>query len=182
MRLTKSRKENILNQVIAKLFDKQEEDLATAKRDLAHDIYDDQFDAVEQKLMTSLPNGYLKEGTVFYTYFDNDYLRFTLNESKRFQANNWQYSEFRFDKYENPKHPVFKAFSKWKKSEKSFKEEKKKTTAQVNALLESVTTYNKLKELWPEVIQHVSLDEAKPSSITSLAPVLTDINRKLATA
>ncbi len=179
MRLTNQKREEIVVTVMAKIFETEELELDQKQNDLGYEAYCHQYPEEMRKKMADLPVGWLHESDTYHIQFGHIHRHFQHSESLRFIARHKNSYNVYLDKLDNPKSPVMKKFMELEKMEKSLKGRKTQMESQVKSVVYSVNTINQLKNIWPELFEHIEIKHAEREKL-ALAPLLRNVNSALA--
>lgn len=161
-RLTQTQKKEILEKVIQHRFTKYVEELREEYANFADKVYNE-VHKKQMAAMYALPEGWLQTTTRIVGQFNNNHDNLAFNG--RYTLGYSFHSLFNFpdsvqrrvlDKTNNTHvfdthHPLTVEHSKLNDKRKDLIEEISQATAQVKAILNAVTTRNKLLASWPEV-------------------------------
>lgn len=153
VKLNESIRRAILKSLLADKFEKQSAKLRTESVDFAMSIYKEAFSEADRRKMKALPDGWLPETQTIQAEIGGQYVHLCLAEKQYVRIP----SERRgcLLKLESS-HPLYDRMMKLNAEEKELGEEKDKLIAEINAVLHSVTTANKLIEIWPEISKTVN--------------------------
>ena len=145
MRLTESKRSEILAKLLKRKFDAAESKIVEARTALAVEVYNTWFPEDQRKLMADLPDGWLFEGNEIRARFGLSTVYMLLPRAERFpHVHRGDIKSF------DARHRLSQRWQMIYASEEKLREEKNSLRAQLRAILNSVSTENKLVEVWPE--------------------------------
>lgn len=175
VRLSNYIRKQVLNAVLKHAFEAREKALEAEKFALGDAVYNDIYPEPLRKQMDALPDGFLPTGGDVKVQFEGQ--RFThvyFGERRRIAKSHEYNAAVVYD----AKHPLTVRYDAWKKAQDDLDAEKSKAKSSAEAVLESVTTVNKLIQVWPEVEQF-----ARPFAVESpsraIALPIKDLNARL---
>lgn len=173
VKLTKGIRDDILHKIMKHRFAADEEAVEQQGHALAHKIYLDTFTAEDIKLMSSLPTGWLETDNDFHVQLGSEYVRLVFSEHRRLPADKlrgcW--------KVYKSNHEFSLEYDTLKDARANLKEAKAVAERQIKAVLESVTTVNKLNEIWPEIAEFTAKYKEAPGKVPMLVP--NELNKTL---
>lgn len=191
-RITKESRSTIVSRAVAFMFTAREKALEASREQLADELYRTKFGMIEAAAL-ALPPGWVEFGDTLVITVSG-----WTSRTRRFR-----HQEERWEEVYEPHHqlklskprvmPAVDALREVKiekgdtlfphtqriaKEHRAILEEKDALREKLNALLNSVTTYKKLREAWPEGEQFFP-DDSKPIYAVVPATLTHDINRML---
>lgn len=178
MKLTKAIKENILGRIIRHRFAKTEEELTKAKEAFALDIYCALYTPDEIKKMRALPEGWLKTVTAvrLRTAFDGWHGYSLGEEEGRLPIQDHKGYELRVN---DNKEPIYVKFLDLQEKIDATRQARRKAELDIDAVLNSVTTVNRLLTVWPEAEQFILASSATFKRRSLPVPIINELNKKL---
>lgn len=161
VKLTVAIREAIQRDIIAHRFQEEKNLLKKEERDFAKEVYNDIFSAKEIALMASLPQGWLPTNNCVSVRFTShkDYCSLYFGEEMLF-PNNKRGNCIKVYDYNDPMtQKAIDLHDRLDKHEKAVSAAKR----EISAVINSVTTLNKLRETWPEIAQFLERHEQKGS-------------------
>lgn len=176
MKLSKSKKNEVLDTLLSKMFDQKFEKISEEFTNLGNEILEDQLDNNHIEL---IPKGWLPKYSSFVVYLSNhNAAYFNIQFVGPYHLMKSSYNEqASFNSDDISKNLVIK-IDKIQKKKSKLEQEKKQLKVQIQSILESVNTSNQLIEIWPDVTKYISLEE-KPKAPMSVAPYIANINKYL---
>lgn len=169
--------DKIVGQIVNGFMAEKEEQLKEKKFDFADHVYKHVYKS-QLKQINDLPEGYLLEDSSLRFQFSDasdGYTILVFKEKKRILA------KHRSDvvaKFENDDE-LTTWFFNLKMQGENLRQEKKDLTIKVRAVINSHNTTKQLKDAWPEIKKYVEPFEIVPEKRQSLAPIISDLNKKL---
>lgn len=175
VRLTNFIREQILDAVLKHAFAEREKALEAEKHALGDAVYNDTYPEPLRKQMAALPEGFLPTDSDLRVQFEGHRFTHVYFGERRRVAKCHDYSAARV--YDE-KHPLTLRYEAWKKAQDELGAEKSKAKSSAEAVLGSVTTVNKLIQVWPEVEQFAR-PFAKESPSRAIALPIKELNQSL---
>lgn len=175
VRLSNYIREQVRDAILAHSFSDREKALDAREKELALEFYNDLYPEAVRTHMYALPNGFLEvRSTIRVQVVGESYHSLDLPEKKRV-ADCWASNP---GKVYEADHPLGEKLRTYLKDRAQFKREREEAKTGAWAVLESVTTVNKLIQVWPEVEQF-----ARPFAVESpsraIALPIKDLNARL---
>ena len=175
VRLSNYIREQVRDAILAHSFSDREKALDAREKELALEFYNDLYPEAIRAHMDALPNGFLEvRSTIRVQVVGESYHSLDLPEKKRV-ADCWASNP---GKVYEADHPLGEKLRTYLKDRAQFKREREEAKTGAWAVLESVTTINKLIQVWPEVEQF-----ARPFAVESpsraIALPIKDLNARL---
>lgn len=172
-KLTKGQKDLMKNAIVRHRFDIEEEKFKKQENSLGSKIYSDLFPKKQREAMAALPKGWLPTTSSLYVKFGGNYFHVDCPENViPYDSRNNVLKVYEVS------HDFSIEMEEIVQGRTNLREEKRKLEAQITAIMDSVTTANKLKSVWPEISEFV--DKFAPQGKKSLpAVVINDLNKKL---
>lgn len=175
MKLTNLTRRHIRERILEHKFRGWNEKFAKRKAALAEAIYKDVFSAKERKLMASLPDGWLPEVNSIKVEFDGQGRRVRFDEPKRMP----QSAAIGYDPVKSyaADHPLCRKWVALGDEEVDRQKERAELENKLNAILWSVSTTEKLVEVWPEAAPF--LEKVEAAKINPPPIDVSDLNSAL---
>lgn len=171
-RMTNDDRRYIRDKLIAYRFDTATNALSAREDALAHECFDAQFTSAEKVLLAKLPQKWLTEVEYVRVMIDGT-VRGLHFITHRFGPDNV------FEGVIRVPDELAAKVDEFVNDDAAHERAKREVKAEVMALLNSVSTFKKLADVWPEVKPFlVDLDNA-PAISTSLAVPIADVNLHL---
>lgn len=154
VKLNEPIRKTILKSLLADKFQKRSDKLKAEGCDFAMDIYREAFSEADRRKMKSLPDGWLPEAFTVSAQIGGQYIYKDCPDKKPVRIPHAKRNECLVNLPSS--HPLYDRMMALNAEEKELTEEKEKLTAEINAVLYSVTTANKLIEIWPEISKTVN--------------------------
>lgn len=171
VRLTKTMRQRIAEKAIEHGFSARFEELKKEQHAIADAIYNETYSEEIQEKMAALPEGFLPEGSNFWVHVGESTHCFDVGEDRR--------------KADSIERLVLPARSKlagriadYHRKLRKLKEEKRRVSSEVEAVLKSARTVRQLLEIWPEAEKFID-DSIKPQTCTALAIPIHRLNSAL---
>lgn len=148
VRLSSFIREQVLVAVLNHAFEAREKAQEAEKIALGDAVYNDTYPEAVREQMAALPNGFLPVSTGLKVQFEGRTLAQLPFGGRRRIAHTHEYNAA---KVYDSKHPLAVRYGAWKDAEGALKRERRDAESSAKAVLESVTTVNKLIQVWPEV-------------------------------
>lgn len=177
MKLTKGLRNQILSNVLNQTFKERSEALTATEYDLADRVYKKKFSKTVD-LMNALPEGYLVSGESLSVSVDSTSEQLRLPECRRGSLDifrNW-HTSLSLNSRESA---LGREILEWSRQGQVLRNERQKLRSQVGAILESVTTLKRLKEVWPESVQYIPA-EAETTGALLPAVRVDEVNKLIA--
>lgn len=174
MRLTNQHRQAILRRVIGDRFEKQLKQIEEDFTSLADLVYAEIIEKQNLQLMNKLPESYFSWSDYISLRFGEAYT--SLKMSKRlpipYDAYTSTFAVF------TTTHSFSETYQRIKNEEHRINAEERKIRAKAQAVLDSVTTDNRLIEEWPE-IEKIVRQVAQPTVKLLPAVLMEKLNREL---
>lgn len=175
-RLTKTLRENMLKAVLAHAFNEKETAAEKAKRDAGEKIYADIY-SKHLIAMESLPKGWLEKSSAIEIAVSGQRHRVYLNESRLIgRGHDGRYS---MPKLYVGDEQVVIDYLETVSNVDAIKKQRSNMSHEVQAILESATTFKKLWEIWPESKCILEKFETKPTVALLPAIQIEKVNSAL---
>lgn len=176
-RLTNYVREAILKAALDRAFKAREEELKAEQRAFADAVYHDQYPPELLSKMKALPDGFLLTDDDFRVRFgSNNWERVCWGE-RRIIAKKHEGTAIIYD----DDHALSLRFNELERKDEELCAEKTAAERNAKAVLNSVTTYNKLIEVWPEIeplAAPFKQNEARATTFALSLPI-TQLNKAL---
>jgi hypothetical protein len=146
-RLTNAIRNIICDRIIAHRFDKEFNDLIDDEKKLGDEVYKIMYTEDQIKKMNDLGQGFFNYDDDVLLHLDGEWRSLKLTESKPFGYRTERLSFSSNDESKSIGARLRKHFNK----KKDLEEKKRKNRREVNSVLASFTTLEKLITAWPEV-------------------------------
>lgn len=189
-RLTRANRERIQTAMLRHRFEDGFRALAEEEADLARDVYKDVYRKKDRDIMTSLPNGWMRECSVISAVFGGQYASLRVN-GKEYNEPLGLGIEVEFPTFRMPdKHRASSAvkaysaghrlavrYAKHKSKKEGLREEAFRARKQILVVLQSASTSKKLLEIWPECAPFLAPFTPKKAQLPAV-PVV-ELNKAL---
>ncbi len=173
VRLTNEIRNSISSAILNRLFNDRLSKLKDEEATLAEVVYADLYLDGVQKQMHALPKGFLPSDNTLKIKSGDSYEFLKLKEHRlmaQMHYHNWIVYDV--------DHPIAERLFHCVKDKESLGNERVESRAQINAVLQSVTTIKKLIEVWPEVQEFAEPFETK-TVCTALSLPIQELNTRL---
>lgn len=165
VRLNRLMRQNIVKSLLENAFGDEESELLKEENALAEAVYQDIYLEEIRDLMAQLPDGFLEEQNHLLADFDTEVCRLRLPEGAFLFARKDRIGICRG--YEKD-HPLFEKQRAWADRNKSLRHRSREAERQAWAVLDSVTTTKRLKEVWPEIEPYVRPHENSDKNLPAV--------------
>ena len=169
MRLNATIREEILSSLLKHRFDKEESSQQKQWSELAEMIYDANYNATTRATMGRLPQGFLPTRDAFSVKADGQRKCMRLSGEMLFTYVDYHGQPWKLTG------PLLKCWRVLERQQEATRKAKAETRRQARAMLLSVTTMKKLRQVWPEVIPFIP----KESTLQLPAVMTKDLNTLL---
>lgn len=169
--------DKIVAQIVSSFMEEKEKQHKIDCTNFAERVYADVYKK-HLEAMTALPEGYLPTRGSFAIQFSEaseGYTRLYFENPKRVLDKDLDIAAKVYD--EGSLYSV--EFFNLKLVEQNLRQEKKDLCIKIRAVVNSHNTTKQLKDAWPEIKKYVEPYEKVPEKRQSLAPIITDLNKKL---
>ena len=175
-KLNESIRSKIVSAALADALNTRREALVKRESDLAKKVVADVLGSKMIKLLAGLPSGVVPTRSNISVQFATSYTTLDCDEWLRLPADKCQYSTSVCLQSYDALHPLSEEYASFKNDEKQLETDHKQLKVNLDALLRSVTTTEKLLVAWPEAKSYlpeiVELPRALPAV---LAKDITDM-------
>jgi hypothetical protein len=179
VKLTKSIREFISDKIIQDAFKEKFESLNKQANELACLVYYDLYPKKQIQQMEALPKGWLPEKSTVTAQFGTSsrgYVTLELGFEIKVPHEGYRGCSKVYD----DEHEFTEKYGEYSAFREEITEQKRKATTKTNAVLDSVTTTNKLRSIWPEIENYIAEAERNFSTGVNLpAPIILDLNKDL---
>lgn len=174
MRLTKDYRAAVVANLLRHRFSEPEQEQTRAELELATKVYLDVYPSNVRQLMEDLPPGFFERITKLRVQFGQEVTELNL-PAARLAAEKHRGYRVMFAQYEDT-HQLFHVFQAFEAQKTELTRLRKAAEAQAWAVLSSVSTLERLKSVWPEVVPF--LPPTNPGSPTrALALPMASVNQ-----
>lgn len=181
MKLTKQLKEKIAEDILNHRFKADEQKLKAERHALAVAIYNERYNKADRDLMATLEDGWLPESDDFRARIGGNFDVFILPEKKRFRYRDGQHRFGPVLVAIDEDHKLSKRYDELTGREGDAKKARKASEVDVWAILNSVSTVDKLRDRWPEAIKIIDpIIATVPKSTANLPAIpMPELNARL---
>lgn len=173
MRLTKDYRLTVVAKLLQHRFADADQEMAAAERALATQVYCDVYPPKVRQLMEDLPSGFFERITKLRVQFGTEVTELEL-PAARMAAEKHRGYRTMFAQYEDNQ-PMFQTWLDFSRRKTDLAQLRKAAEAPAWAVLDSVSTLERLKAVWPEVVPF--LPPTNPGSPTrALALPMESVN------
>jgi hypothetical protein len=154
IRLSTTVREQIRRALLSTRFDKRTKELEAAQDKLARDVYETAYDQTTRRKMNALPEGWLPETKSVWARFGCIDFHRELPDKKRLRVpfeKHGHYGSSAALLAVDADHVLSKRHQDIRKELDAIQRERNDLTREIDAVLFSVTTANKLVDVWPEI-------------------------------
>lgn len=187
-RLTNYIRDRIRQALIKRTFDPRKKELTETEHALGRAVYNDLYSAEVQMQMHRMPEGFLPTACGVQVKFGDSFVQVNWDSADaarriaaRRIADKHDIRGRAAAKVYEPDHQLTKEFQKLQQLHKQFDDEMYEARRQINSLLGSCTTVEKLIRTWPEVEEFAKPFLGKDAGVpsTALAIPIADLNKIL---
>lgn len=173
MRLTNDMRTSICAELLTRRFQDQEKQLALDKTAFADFLYESWFSNEEMILITQCPSEWFTyTDSIGFTYQGNTY-NINLSKHRRIPASHDRYRS-------NDLSPALaKKWQKWTERDTSLRDKRYDLKSKCLAVMRSVTTTQRLVEIWPELQAFIPTEGKGPAMCTALSIPMKELNADL---
>ncbi len=169
-RLTKDIRTIICNRALSHAFDKRTDELRKIELGIGDRIYDCCVDDQTQKQLTKVPREFLNCALQGYVRIAAQDHRVTFGTTRPVRCN-------AFLGVIEATHPLSEEWVSLRSGLKTLEDEKRATKNRIMAVLDSVTTVKRLREVWPECEPFLKGIDAVPNTLPAVQ--VGDLNKML---
>lgn len=151
-RLTKEMRKEIKGQLLSDKFAKRKSVIADKLQAFALKVYETKFTFGERRILNRLPDGWFREEAYVGARLGHFDFHISLNK-KRLRV---PYETSHYMLAVANDHPLTKTYAELKEEQNAIEKEEAELKREIDAVLFSVVTANKLVEVWPEIKKKVT--------------------------
>jgi len=161
-------------------FSKRQKELDALWPEFAEEVYQDVYPPDIQKKMSALPEGFLKKSKSIHVQFGgrDGIAGVTMKNERRCASKYFDSWGVSVAKIYDEKHPLTLRYKALTLVGKTIKDEIEKASQNARAVMNSVSTVNKLMTVWPECEKFIK-PHLQLSTSTALAIPMVELNKTL---